>query len=442
MRLRTFLLLFYTGTALQAGLGQNKNIILTNNFIEVELSAEKLFLPVKIVPLGKTNLLSDKEIFRTVYTYLDGSNKIHCADEDNSLEGNFRVVAEKIIAPSPLAWQCELKSDHFFITRTITLSDNAPSLDIGYKYQCINEVRINRPTLYFPYMPLAREFDKRLFMLYREGRIWPLEAKKNNINFSQHYPFATPFIAVSSEAQCGVCLLPLAAKNIGIFAGGNNNVVIPKGASFEISFSLTYLPHVSENIISNVISGVEKITDKRGIAVNMAEYAFGLKNEKDPESSLKALKICFEALELYPDYAEAYSGIAYCYQNLKDPLNKAKYWLKALELDPANTSYMEWSANSICQCVSEGKMPTNTIAQALDLHKKSIAIDPDGVFHHASIADTYMFLKQYEPALFHYKKAVFLLKNNCDNENYKAKYLPRYEKIIATLEKKVKPEVQ
>jgi tetratricopeptide (TPR) repeat protein len=121
-------------------------------------------------------------------------------------------------------------------------------------------------------------------------------------------------------------------------------------------------------------------------------------NNKDYD---KALEYCKKAIELKPDYAEAYLYIGAIYSSIKQDYSKAlEYYIKAIELNPDNAI--------IYLCIGEIYYIKQDYGKALEYYNKAIELNPDDAMSYNKIGEIYDVKQDYDKAIEYFEKAVEL----------------------------------
>ena len=132
---------------------------------------------------------------------------------------------------------------------------------------------------------------------------------------------------------------------------------------------------------------------------------------------LEAIKILNKAIELNPNYAEAYNNRGNAYSYLKQYTKSMQNFNKAIELDPGYV----WAYNNRGNAYSNLKQ----YRKAIQDYDKAIELDPNYAEAYLNRGMIYFYLKQYAKSMQDFNKVIVL------NPNYAEAYLLRAGTYLA-----------
>jgi len=147
---------------------------------------------------------------------------------------------------------------------------------------------------------------------------------------------------------------------------------------------------ITETIVSTLVGRLEKATLERArgkTTDNMMAHDYVLRADEDifhytKEKTAWARQLYLRAIELDPQYARAYAGMALTYAT-----DWGFFW---------------------------GEFPDDDLLQAFEYAQKAVALDDSNNRSHMVLAIAYLFQKKYTQARYHQEKAIALNPNDAD----------------------------
>lgn len=408
---------------------------LDNNTLELLLNSSN-GLPEALSFKGGENILAGLNSFRISFSIVDENGKRLWADEDSRGEIKYGIISSGLKKSVPPVFETVLKSPYFKIKRSFFLQEDKPVLNAEYLIEPEKNVLVRGDqSVRFPYIKLASFFDEFLVPL-PDGGIE--KVPMHDIALGLSCPFSLPLAASSEAKDITILLEPGKYEGFGFMKdAAHSGGIVPVSKSDKMSFSFTL----------TILAGPDRykrlkdLVAKHKGRISASEFAWTLAGvslrvrKKEPRS---ALALSMKAIKIDPSCAMAYNSAAYAYQGMRDPVNKARCWLKAYELDPRNSAYAEWAANSIRQSVRLKLMPRSEMKKAMELYKKSMETGPRRPFAFYCAAQAYDSTGDYAEALKLYRKALELFRD--PGHPRSKEFIPKTEKYIKHLEKKLGEE--
>lgn len=135
-------------------------------------------------------------------------------------------------------------------------------------------------------------------------------------------------------------------------------------------------------------------------AMNWFEKGYALKTAKKTKKNEEAIKAYTKAIEINPNYAQAYVGRAESHINLKQYQQALRDSEAAVKLDPK----LPWAFN----CLGEAHLGLGRYPQAVKDYNKAIELDPKYAMAYCNRSHAYFKLKDFSQALQDADEAVGL----------------------------------
>ncbi|HTR25534.1 MAG TPA: winged helix-turn-helix domain-containing protein [Terriglobales bacterium] len=213
------------------------------------------------------------------------------------------------------------------------------------------------------------------------------------------------------------------AKEAGDATSKNDTLAVLSGVSSDLR------RHLGESLASvQKFDTPFRVTTPSLPALKSYSMAIRLKNEKGDVATVPFLKA---AIELDPNFAMAYGGLAVAYGNMNEPTTALEYATKAYELRE-HTTQLE-------KIALEGEYfsATGELEKEMQTFQTAIAEYSRDFATHGDLANDYAYLAQYDKAIAEYQRSLQLAPDNAtNNANLAAMYLfvNRLDEAQATID--------